>query len=109
VQCVLLRQSPVTEVLCVLLRQTPVTEVLYVLLRQSPVTEVPLWRWESNSVSATTRNSPPTFQNIHNSRELLLVSGLFPTFLGRSLSSDYGDNPNGPCPSELPLQESTFS
>jgi hypothetical protein len=40
VLCVLLRQSPVTEVLCVLLRQSPVTEVLCVLLRQSPVTEL---------------------------------------------------------------------
>jgi hypothetical protein len=33
---------------------------------------------------------------------------LFPTFLGRSLSRDYGDNPDGPCPSEVPLQESTL-
>jgi hypothetical protein len=43
---------------------TPRTEVLCVLLRQSPVTKVPLWRWESNSVFATTRTSPPTFKNI---------------------------------------------
>jgi hypothetical protein len=34
------------------------------------------------------------------------MSGLFPTSLGRSLSSDYGGKPAGLCPSQVALQDS---
>jgi hypothetical protein len=55
--------------------------------------------------STKTCTSPPAhFQIIPNSCELLLFFPcLFPTFLGRMFSRDYGDRLYGSCPSEVPL------
>jgi hypothetical protein len=52
---------------------------------------------------------PPHFQIIPKSCDLLLIAPcLFPTFLGRLFSMDYGDGLYGFCPSEGPFQGSTF-
>jgi hypothetical protein len=52
---------------------------------------------------------PPTFQIIPKSCDLLLMFPcLFPEFLGRMFSRDYGDSLYGSCPSEVRFQGRTF-
>jgi hypothetical protein len=88
---------------------TPRTEVLFVLLRLLPVTEMPpLWRWEKIPPRKLAL-LPPHFQIIPKiSDSLLIFPCLFPTFLGKMFSRDYGDGPYGSCLSEIPFKESTF-
>jgi hypothetical protein len=52
---------------------------------------------------------PPQFQIIPKSSDSLLIFPcLFPTFLSRMFSRDYGDGLYGSCPSEITFQGSMF-
>jgi hypothetical protein len=130
---VLLRPLPGTEVLCYsgrrLLPKFFVTQAAACDRSSVSVTQAAAWDQRSVSVTqaaACDRSAalalekkklslrklvllPPHFQIIPKSCDLLLIFPcLFPTFLGRMFSSDYGDGLYGSSLSEVPFQGSTF-
>jgi hypothetical protein len=73
------------------------------------VTEVPLRLWGKKLPLRKLALFPPHFQIVPKSSDSLLIFPcLFPTFLGRVFSGDYGNGLHGSFPFEIPFQWSTF-